>query len=120
MALVSLDEARSYLRVDSHDEDALIGVLLASAGQLSADVARLTPEQREAVESISYNDDGELLPTETDEYSEVELAMLRAMLRTAVLFALGYLYEHREEADHADLAFTLRALLSAIREGVNF
>lgn len=38
MALITLDEAREYLRVDSHEEDALIGTLLASSEQLCADV----------------------------------------------------------------------------------
>ena len=45
MALISLEEAKSYLRVDTEDEDAMIAVLLSSAGRLCADVARLTDEQ---------------------------------------------------------------------------
>lgn len=32
MALIPLYEAKTYLRVDSSDEDALIGILLSSAG----------------------------------------------------------------------------------------
>lgn len=43
---------------------------------------------------------------------------LRSLIRTAVLYSLGYLYEHWEEADHHDLVMTLRNLLSSIREGV--
>jgi hypothetical protein len=35
-----------------------------------------------------------------------------------MLFTLGYLYEHREEADHHALVITLRNLLSSVREGV--
>ena len=38
----------------------------------------------------------------------------------AILYAFGYLYEHREEADHHALLLTLRSLLFAVREGVNF
>ena len=45
MALISLEEAKSYLRVDTEDEDAMIAILLSSAGKLCADVARLTDEQ---------------------------------------------------------------------------
>ena len=41
-----------------------------------------------------------------------------ALSRTAVLYTLGYLYEHREEADHHDLTLTLRSLLFSLREGV--
>lgn len=44
MALVTLEEAKTYLRVDSSDEDALVGILLSSAGNLCADVARLSEE----------------------------------------------------------------------------
>ena len=39
-------------------------------------------------------------------------------MRVAILYALGYLYEHREEADHRSLTLTLRSLLFSIREGV--
>ena len=40
------------------------------------------------------------------------------MMRVAILYALGYLFEHREEADHHALTLTLRSLLFSIREGV--
>jgi hypothetical protein len=36
----------------------------------------------------------------------------------AILYALGYLFEHREEADHHALTLTLRSLLFALREDV--
>lgn len=49
MALITLEEAKGYLRVDSSGEDALTGVLLSSAEQLCVDVARLTQEQWAAV-----------------------------------------------------------------------
>lgn len=39
MALIPLYEAKTYLRVDSSDEDALIGILLSSAEQMCKDVA---------------------------------------------------------------------------------
>ena len=35
--------------------------------------------------------------------------------RIAVMYAVAYLYEHREEADHHQLTLTLRALLFGIR-----
>ena len=38
MALIDLDSAKAYLRVDSSDEDALIGILLSSAERLCIDV----------------------------------------------------------------------------------
>ena len=103
MALVSLNDAKEYLRVDTEDEDATIGVLLSSAGRLCADVARLTEEQWEAVNSDT--EDASLTP-------------VRETMKVAILYTLGYLFEHREEADHHDLTLTLRSILFAIREGV--
>ena len=103
MALVSLNDAKEYLRVDTEDEDATIGVLLSSAGRLCADVARLTDEQWEAVNSDT--EDASLTP-------------VRETMKVAILYALGYLFEHREEADHHDLTLTLRSILFAIRGGV--
>ena len=102
MALISLEEAKAYLRVDTADEDAMIGTLLSAAGRLCADVARLTDEQWEAVSSGT--DDASLVP-------------VRETMRVAILYALGYLFEHREEADHHALTLTLRSILFAIREG---
>ena len=42
MALVTLEEAKKYLRVDSADEDALTGVLLSAAERMCADYHALT------------------------------------------------------------------------------
>lgn len=90
MALVTIEEAKAYLRVDTGDEDSLIQSLLTASEKLAMDVARL-PEE------------------EVSEHVE--------LMKTAVLFTLGYLYEHREEADHHELVMTLRNLLFSIREG---
>ncbi len=109
MALISLSEAKEYLRVDTADEDAMIGTFIASAGRLCADVARLTDEQWSDINSDK---------TRSDRYSASELTTLRETMKVAVLYAVGYLFEHREEADHHDLTLTLRSLLFAVREGV--
>ncbi|MCD8353567.1 MAG: head-tail connector protein [Clostridiales bacterium] len=109
MSLITLEEAKNYLRVDTSDDDGLIGVLLASACRLCADVARLSDEQWAVV------DGGE---DEASLYTEDELARIQEVMKVAVLYSLGYLYEHREEADHHGLTLTLRSLLFAIREGV--
>ena len=87
---VTLEEAKGYLRVDSCDEDGLVGELIGTAGKLCRDIARIdTEEEYEGVGEIG---------------------------RPAVLYALGYLYEHREEADHRGLTLTLRALLGGVRK----
>lgn len=103
MALISLEEAKGYLRVDTADEDAMIGIFISAAERLCADVARLSDERWEAVNSDA--EDASLLP-------------IRETMKVAILYTLGYLFEHREEADHHDLTLTLRSLLFGIREGV--
>jgi uncharacterized phage protein (predicted DNA packaging) len=88
--VVSLDEAKNYLRIDIDEDDVLIETLINTAVQLCSDVARC----------------------ENEDFEKSELS------KTAVLYAVGYLYEHRENADHHELTMTLRSLLFALREGV--
>lgn len=109
MALITLDEAREYLRVDCADEDAVTAALLSAATRLCIDVARLTREQWEDIDSDKCR---------SCRYAAPELASIRETMRVAILYALGYLFEHREEADHHALTLTLRSLLFGIREGV--
>lgn len=103
MALISLDEAKSYLRVDSADEDATIGILLASSKRICADVARLSDEQLAEIDSDTEDE---------------ALTTIREIMRIAILYTVGYLFEHREEANHNDMMITLRSILFAVREGV--
>ena len=105
MALISLEEAKNYLRVDTEDDDALIGSLLIAAERLCADVARLT------------DDEWAKANADPDDSDPAEIISIRASLRVAVYFTLAYLYEHREEADHHGLLLTLRSLLFSVREG---
>ena len=88
---LTLEEAKNYLHVDSSDEDGLISSLITSSIKLCRDVARI-------------KDDGD--------------AKDGSLLKMAVLYALGYLYEHREEADHHELVMNLKSLLFSLREGV--
>ena len=87
--IVTVEEMKNYLRVDHTDDDSLIEHMLESAQQMAMDVARTDSEEA---------------------FSETKNA------RIAVMYAAAYLYEHREEADHGELALTLRALLFGIRE----
>lgn len=91
MAVVSLVEAKQYLRVDSGDEDGFISGLLETGEQMCREVARL---------------------------EEQELEQHSAMVRIAVLYVTAYLFEHREQADHDGLVQTLRSLLFGIRREV--
>jgi len=107
--LVTLTEAKQYLRVDTADEDAVIASVLSSAQRLCVDVARLTEEQWSDINSDK---------TRSDRYTASELAAARETMRVAVLYSLAYLLEHREDADHHALTLTLRSLLFVLREGV--
>ena len=112
--MITLEEAKAYLRVDSSMEDSLIESLLQSAEKLTADVGRITAEEWDTL----WNDETETVAIRGEDISSASLVQLRSLLRTAMLFTLGYLYEHREEADHHALVITLRNLLSSVREGV--
>ena len=94
--------------LDSSDEDATVGILLASAIRLCIDIARLTANQWEVIDSDAAS---------SDEYTEAELSAIRETMKVAILYTCAYLFEHREEADHHALTMTLRSLLFAIREG---
>ena len=115
--MVTMDEAKAYLRVDSGFEDNLIGSLLLSAEALCMDVARLSKDEWDAV-SVYAEDSEVTISIRQEEKSRGEALQMKEILRVGVLYALGYLFEHREEADHHDLVMTLRNLLFAIREGV--
>ena len=93
MAMITLDEAKTYLRVDYSDEDELITSFIASAEKLVQDMSRLPDDDWNAADEDTL-----------------------ARVRIAVLFTVAYFYEHREEADHSALNLTLRSLLFGIWE----
>ena len=107
--LITLETAKNYLHVDTADEDETIALFLASAERLCTDIARLSDE-----EWLTVNSEAETAGARSPE----KTAHIRELLRIAILYTIGYLYEHREEADHHDLTLTLRSILSSIREGV--
>lgn len=88
---VTLEEAKGYLRVDSSDEDELILRLMETSDSLILDVTRRT---------------------------HAGLKRFEASVRTAELYAVAYLYEHREEADHKAMTETLKYLLFGIRKEI--
>ena len=115
--MVTLTEAKAYLRVDSSYEDPLITSLLASACSICMDVGRLTPAEWSSIADYTETNRKNLI-IQSGEYCKHEILWMKEILRVAVFYTLGYLYEHREEADHHDLVLTLRNLLFSIREGV--
>ena len=90
---VTLEEAKSYLRVTTSDEDELIKSLISAATKQVQDITRQSDEEFMANE---------------------EKALIR--IRVAILYTVAYLYEHREEADHHALNMTLRSLLFGTRK----
>lgn len=106
MALVTLDEAKEYLRVDTSDDDAMISSLISAAEALTKDVGRVSDDDWEAANAAATDED------------EEDLIQLRSVLKVSEFYAMAYLFEHREEADHHDLVITIRNLLFAVREGV--
>ena len=86
--IVSLPKAKEYLRIDTDAEDDIVRKLLRASEQLCLDVSRLSADEFKACGAIA---------------------------KTAVLYTVGYLYEHRDDADHKALTMTLRSLLMGIR-----
>ncbi len=88
---VSLEDMKGYLRVEFEEDDELITLLIASAKKLCLEIARV-----EDSESLNEHEN----------------------LKYAVMYAVAYLYEHREDANHKELKLTIRSLLSGIREEI--
>lgn len=88
---VTLAEAKNYLRVDSSDDDGFIQTLIQTAEQLVTDISRLSKDY---------------------------LMEQGSVVKIAQLYAIAYLYEHREKADHEELLLTLRSLMFGVRREV--
>lgn len=88
--IVELEEMKGYLRVDFDDDDELIKYFIVTGENLCADIARISVE----------------------ELSEIPSSKI------AVMYAVAYLYEHREDADHHALTISLRFLLFGSRREV--
>lgn len=87
--VVTVEEVKNYLRVDFEDDDGLLSGLIAQAQSICMDVARIAG---------------------TEDFEKEPSAKL------AVMFAVAYLYEHREEANHRALVLDLRSILFGIRQ----
>ena len=88
--IVNFDEMKGYLRVEFDDDDALIESFITTGQNLCADIARLSVDELSAIPSS----------------------------KIAVMYAVAYLYEHREDADHHQLTISIRSLLEGVRRSV--
>lgn len=88
--IVTLEEAREYLRIDEDDtsNDEVIQSSLETAQALCLDISRC--DEADAEENP-------------------------VVFHEAILYATAFLYEHREEADYAGLLKCLRWLLFGVR-----
>ena len=86
---VTVEEMKSYLRVDFEDDDSLSENFITAAKKQCMDILRTDDE------------------VDLDEAQNGKIA---------VMFTVAYLYEHREEADHHAMDLTLRALLFGSRK----
>ncbi len=85
---VSVKEVKTFLRIDHNEDDTLIRSYIYAAESLCLDVMR--------------TDDRTMLKSEKN-------------AKVAILYAVAYFYEHREEADYKALTLSLRALLFGSR-----
>ena len=88
--IVSMEDAKNYLRTDHNEDDNLIQNLIQTAQKLCMDIGRM---------------------------DEKELELNEETARQAMLYTIAYLYENRNTADYYKLSLMLRALLFAQREG---
>ena len=86
--IVSLEEMKQYLRVDYDDDDSIITALITGAEKLCSDILRA-----DSTDVLTQADNG----------------------KVAVMYAVAYFYEHREEADHNALTLSLRSFLCGER-----
>lgn len=89
LMVVTLEEMKNYLRVDFDDDDALLEGIIIQSRQICMDVARV---------------------------ADAEVFEGQPVAKIAVMYAVAYLYEHREEADHNALTLSLRSLLFGVRQ----
>ena len=89
--MITIEETKAYLKIDYGDEDNLISDFIKTAEKLVKDVGRLTDEQ----------------------FSDYD-----PVVKTAMLFVVGYLNENRINPDYRKLTLSLRSILFQHREGV--
>ncbi len=86
--IITLEEIKNYLRVDHDDDDTLLENLIGSSERLCMDIARI---------------------------DDVEAFEREPCGKVAVMYAVAYLYERREDVDNHALTLSIRSLLFGIR-----
>ena len=87
--IVTLDEAKLYLKVDGDEDNTLITGCINTAEELCQDIMR----------------------TPFSEFTEIPEAV-----KQAVFYVVGNLYEHREAVDMSEMIDMMKRLLFAYRK----
>lgn len=90
LMIVSVEEMKKYLRVDFDDDDALIEDLLNASEKLCLDTSRMSLDELNDLNTI----------------------------KIAIMYAVAYMYEHKESIDYHTLTISLRSLLQVDRKSV--
>ena len=88
--LVTLEEIKQYLRITFNDEDELLIAFINNAQNICLSIIRI-----DSIDNVGEDAEN---------------------LKIAIMYAVAYFYEHREDANHNDLILTLRNLLFNIRQ----
>ncbi len=88
--MVTLDEARNYLKVDTTDDDNLIEDCLDASIRYVKDILRV------------------------DDFKDFKKKE-KSLIKVAIFYSLHFLYEGRGNANHHELMKTIRSLLSGLR-----
>ena len=91
MEIVTLDEMKSYLRVDYDDDDELIISMLQTANEMCLETVRC---------------------------DDIFMLAQYPSSRIAIMYAVAFMYENRDKTDYHQLMISLRSLLSGIRKAV--
>ena len=91
MEIVTLDEMKSYLKVDYDDDDELRISLLESANEMWLETIRS---------------------------DEIFVFAQYPNSRIAIMYAVAFMYENRDKTDYRQLMMSLRSILSGIRKAI--
>ena len=91
MEIVTLDEMKSYLKVDYDDDDELLISLLESANEMCL---------------------------ETFRSDDIFAFAQYPNSRIAIMYAVAFMYENRDKTDYRQLMMSLRSILSGIRKAI--
>lgn len=101
--MITIEEAKAYLR-DDWMHTYKVEELIKTANTIVFNESRLSEKDWEEIEKCTL--------------VNKSLHSKKEIIRVALFYTIGYLYEHNNPEDIHDLVLTLRNLLFSIREGI--